>query len=255
MDGPNFNLAGRVALLTGAGRGIGLGMAQALAAHGAAVAIQDIEPAVARAEADRVNAAGGRAIALGGDMGDLAVVEGLVPQVVEQLGGLHVLVNNAAIQRNEHWLDVAPADAERQWRVNLTAVLVLCQRAAPIFKAQRWGRIINLSSIQARRPNPTMLPYSMSKAGIEHITTALARDLAADNVTVNAIAPGWVDTWRNRGDLDWARDNPDAFKKAVPLGRIGQPTDFGGVAVLLCSAAGDYITGQTIGIDGGMSAR
>jgi NAD(P)-dependent dehydrogenase (short-subunit alcohol dehydrogenase family) len=253
MQTPTFRLDGKVALLTGSGRGIGLAMARALASVGCAVAIQDIDEPVARAEADRINAEGGRAISLSGDLTDLTLPPRLVADTVARLGGLHILVNNGAIQEHRHWLEYSIEDMRKQFDADLYAPLLFCQLAAPIFKRQRWGRIINLGSIQQLRGNEYMLPYSLSKAGLEKLTCALARDLGPDNVTVNLIAPGWFDTYRNREHFKTDEDRV-RLGKGLPAGRIGQPDDVAGLALLLCSDAGSYITGQSIHIDGGMSA-
>ena len=254
MEPINFRLDGKIALITGSGRGIGLGIATAIAAAGGAVVIQDIDLDVARQEADAINAAGGRAVALGGDITDLAMVSQLVAQTVGALGGLHILINNAAIQKHQHWLEETPEHLRRTFDADLIAPILLCQQVAPIFKAQKFGRIINIGSIQQRGANPTMLPYSLSKMALVGLTKALARDMARDGVTANLIAPGWFNTFRNRGDF---KDEQDMIEKGrhVPVGRVGQPRDCAGVAVMLCSEAGDYVTGQSIFVDGGMSAR
>jgi gluconate 5-dehydrogenase len=255
MSRPDFDMTGRVALITGAGRGIGLGIAHALASHGSAVAIQDIDVEVARNAAESVTReTKSRAIALGGDIGDLALPAKLVAATVEQLGGLHVLVNNAAIQNGPHWHDLKAGDIERDLRANLTSPILLCQQAVPVFRQHKFGRIINIGSIQQRMGNQGMLPYSMSKAALENLTRALARDLAKDNITVNLIAPGYFDTYRNRDDFPDAQAKIDRAKW-IPMARIGEPRDAGGLALLLASDAGAYITGQTIFVDGGMSVR
>ncbi|HLL91048.1 MAG TPA: SDR family NAD(P)-dependent oxidoreductase [Tepidisphaeraceae bacterium] len=254
MTGPDFNLSGKVALLTGAGRGIGLGIAKALAAHGAAVAIQDVDVDVAAAEAEAILTAGGRAVAIGGDVTDLGLAGRVVKETVQQLGGLHVLVNNAAIQKPVHWLDQPPEEMATYLTTNVVGPIAFCQHAVPVLRQQRWGRIVNIGSIQGAGGNAAMLPYSLSKAALVTLTKALARDLAKDNVTVNLISPGWINTYRNRDDFPTEQVKEDKGRH-VPLGRVGEPADFGGVAVLLCSDAGAYITGQVIGVDGGMSAR
>jgi NAD(P)-dependent dehydrogenase (short-subunit alcohol dehydrogenase family) len=251
---PNFRLDGRVALITGAGRGIGLGMAKALASVGCAVAIQDIEPAVAEAEANKLRDAGAKAVAIGGDVLDLATPKRVVDETVAKLGGLHILVNNAAIQMRKHWLELAAEEIERQFRANLTAPVLFAQHAVPIMRQRRWGRIINLGSVQQRRGNPGMLAYSMSKAALVNFNSGLAVDLAKDGITVNLLGPGWFDTYRNRDNFGDDAHKAELGKKHVPLGRVGQPEDCGGIAVLLCSDAGEYITGQTIYVDGGISA-
>ena len=247
-------MQGRVALITGAGRGIGQGIARGLASQGCAVAIQDIELDVAQAAAAEIVESGGHAIALGGDIGDLALPETLIEATRRELGGLHVLINNAAIQKEENWLALTAHEMERQWRADVIAPVRLCQLAVPIFRAQKWGRIINLGSIQGKGGNPGMMPYAMSKAALENMTRGLARDLGPDSITVNMISPGYFNTWRNRDQFQ----TPEDFEKRsqwMPLRRIGEPEDCAGIALLLCSAAGSYITGQNIYVDGGLSSR
>lgn len=250
----NFRVDGKIALVTGAGRGIGLAIAKALAASGALVAIQDIELGVAQKEADAINASGGKAIALGGDIGDATLPERLIQETVSSLGGLHILINNAAIQVKRHWMESTPDELERLLRADLIAPIRLCQLAVPIFKAQRFGRIINIGSIQQKSGNVTMLGYSLSKAALVKFTMAIARDLAKDQITVNLIAPGWVNTYRNRADFTSPEDLKEKGRH-IPLGRIAEPEDHVGMALLLCSEAGSYITGQSIHVDGGLSAR
>jgi NAD(P)-dependent dehydrogenase (short-subunit alcohol dehydrogenase family) len=251
---PNFDLTGRVALITGAGRGIGNGIAEALAAHGALVAVQDIDLEVAQKAADKIEAAGGRALALDGDITNVDAALGWIDQTVQTLGGLHILINNAAVQTPRYWLEETPAEFERQWRANLITPIALAQKAVPIFREQKWGRLINLGSLQGKSGNPHMLPYSMSKAALENFTKAAARDLGKDGITANIIAPGYFNTWRNRDEFQ----TPEDFVKrsqGIPLKRIGEREDCAGAALLLCSEAGSYITGQTLCIDGGISAR
>lgn len=246
-------MEGRVALLTGAGRGIGLAMARVLAEHGCAVAIQDIDIAAAESVVAEIIRAGGKALALGGDIGDLDLPQKLINACLGTFGGLHVLVNNAGIQAKKEWLELTATEIESTWRTNLLAPILLNQLVTPIFQKQQWGRIIHLGSIQGKGGNAEMLPYSISKSGLQTLTTALARELGPDGITVNVIAPGWFDTLRNAGEVP----PPEEARKFrfLPLRRIGQPEDCAGVALLLSSDAGGYITGQTIYVDGGMSAR
>ncbi|HEY7119930.1 MAG TPA: SDR family NAD(P)-dependent oxidoreductase [Tepidisphaeraceae bacterium] len=248
-------MTGRVALITGAGRGIGLAMAKALAAKGCAVAIQDVDLDVAQAEAASICRDEGQAIALGGDITDLSLPPRLVAEIVERLGGLHVLINNAAIQSPTTLTQGSVQEIERQVSADFIAPILLCREAAAIFRGQRWGRIVNLGSIQQLRGNADMMAYAMCKASIENLTRGLARELAKDGVTVNCVAPGWVDTHRNRFDFASEKDKAEKGRRHIPLGRIGEPSDYAGVALLLCSDAGSYITGQTIYVDGGMSIR
>ena len=253
MDAPDFKLNGRVALITGAGRGIGLGIADALASAGCAVAIQDLDLDVAQREVERIEKAGGRAVALGGDITNLALAAQLVRDTVKHLGGLHILINNASIQSSQSWTKVDQALFDREMHANLFTPIRLCQEAEPILRQQRWGRIINVGSIQQLTGNETMLVYAMGKAALENMTFALARDLAGDGVTVNNLAPGYFHTIRNP-QLDSEEDRRRAGSR-IPVGRVGEPRDAGGLALLLCSPAGEYITGQTIYVDGGISAR
>ena len=253
MSNPNLSLHGRIALLTGSGRGIGLGIAQALAAAGAAVAIQDLDLDVARLEAGKINKSGGRAIAISGDIRDVDHTPAWIDQAVEQLGGLHILVNNAAIQSNQPWTDVTVALMNEQFRANLFTPIVLSQRAVSIFKPQRWGRILNVGSIQQLRGVSSMLPYSLTKSALGTLTKALARETVKDGITVNLLAPGFFRTLRNHKSFE-TEEKAKHAGDWVPMGRPGEPEDCAGMALLLCSDAGSYITGQSIFIDGGMSA-
>ncbi len=254
MEAVPFRVDGKVALATGAGRGIGLAMARALAAAGAAVAIQDIDLDVANAEVARIRSQGGKAIALGGDLSDLTLPQQLVEQTVAHLGSIDILINNGAIQSNGSWLEMPVEEMQKQFDCDLLGPILFSRYAVPHMKARKWGRIINIGSIQHRGANPHMLPYSLSKAAMEKFTMALARDLAKDQITVNCVAPGWINTWRNRDDFKTEEETKQKGRH-IPLGRIGIPEDFAGIALLLCSEAGSYITGQTIFVDGGLSAH
>ena len=177
----------------------------------------------------------------------------LVNEVNAKLGGFHILVNNASIQSSEDWLNVSVEKMQREFAADLISPILFCQAAARIMKPQGYGRIINLGSIQQVTANAKMLAYSLSKSAIEKLSTCLARELAKDKITVNTIAPGWfAGTVRNEGNFKNEQDKIEKGKKHIPLGRIGEPSDCAGAAVLLCSEAGEYITGQTIYITGGM---
>jgi NAD(P)-dependent dehydrogenase (short-subunit alcohol dehydrogenase family) len=242
-----------VALLTGSGRGIGLAIARALSDAGAAVAIQDLDLDVATHEVESIKKSGGRAIALDGDIRDPSEAAAWIDRTVEQLGGLHILVNNAAIQSSQPWLDVKVELLEEQFRANVITPIVLSQRVVPIFRAQRWGRIVNIGSIQQVKGVGTMLPYSLTKSSLATLTRVLARETVKDGITVNIIAPGFFRTLRNHNSFD-TEEKAKHAGDWVPMGRAGEPQDCIGAALLLCSDAGSYITGQSIFVDGGMSA-
>lgn len=254
MQLPDFSVKDRVALVTGAGRGIGLAIAKALAASGARVAIHDIELDIAQQEADAIHRAGGQAIALGGDATDPALAEALVEQVVSKLGALHILVNNVAIQRGDEFANHSADEMTRQLTCNVVFTTRLCQLATPHMEQANWGRIINIGSVQGKQGNSHMPAYAMSKAALENLTRGLARGYAKMGITVNCIGPGYFNTYRNRDEFKSAQDVQDRGKH-VPLGRVGRPEDCVGLAVLLCSPAGEYITGQVIYVDGGITSR
>jgi len=249
-----FEMTGKVALLTGAGRGIGLAMARMLSAAGCAIALQDIELPVAQAEVDAINRDGGKAAAFGGDIRDLTLPARLTAQVLETFGRLDVLVNNASIQATTHWSQVPVEQMQEHFNADLISPILFIQQAWPIFKQQKSGRIINIGSVQQRGANPGMFAYSISKGGLEKLTSGLYREMAEFNVTINQIAPGWINTYRNRGQLTSPEVVEKVGRQNVPIGRLGVPDDFRGIILLLCSNAGSYITGQSIFVDGGLSA-
>ena len=246
-----FRLDGRVALVTGAGRGIGLAIAQALAEAGAKVAIQDIDLAVAEAEAKKLVDMGATAVALGGDATKLDDVDRWIPDTKEKLGSdIDILVNNASIQATMTFVEWPVETIENILRANLTGPFRLCQLVIPAMKEKRWGRILNIGSIQGIRGAPSMAPYSASKGALHNLTLALAKGMGEHGITVNALAPGVFDTLRNE---TFTNQHPDF--SWIPARRIGKPADCGAIALLLCSDAGSYITGGVISVDGGMSIR
>ena len=252
----SFRLDGKVALATGAARGIGFAIARAWASVGATVAIQDIDHAAAHEAVDQLVSQGHRAIALVGDLADLAHVESLIPTTVERLGRLDILLNNGGVQSYGFFDDEqTAADVEKQFRVNVTVPMLLIRQAAKVFIARgEGGRIINVSSVQSFRGVPQMMPYSVSKAALNHVTSTSARYLAGHAITVNAIAPGVVNTLRNTELFSDGQRVTD-IQNRIPMKRPSTPQDIIGAALLLASRAGEYITGQTLFVDGGLSIR
>lgn len=244
----------RTVLITGSGRGIGRAMALALARVGHAVAVQDMEVIAAEAVVAEIAQRGGRAEAFGGDVTDPALPEQLYSEVHRRLGPPDILINNAAVQEAVAWDQASPERLQWQWRGNVLTPWMLTRLCAPHMRQQRWGRVLFLSSIEARRGNPGMLGYSTTKAAVNNLVTGLAAALGPDGITVNAISPGYFDTHRNRDDF------PDEATKQrrgqwLPLRRVGEPEDVVGLTLLLTSDRGSYITGQVIPVDGGMSIR
>ena len=241
-------LEGRVAIVTGAARGMGRAFALAFAAEGAAVAVADRDGAGARKAAEEIVLAGGSAIGVSVDLTDPAAAEHLVETTLEQLGGLHVLVNNAAIGTSCA-IDEMSVETWRQMiETNLASVFYCTKAALPTMVEQRYGRIVNMASQLALKGGVEMAHYCAAKAGVLGLTKALARELAPHGITVNAIAPGPVDT----DMLAVLSEEWRAAKRAeLPLGRFGRVEEIVPTALLLASDDGAYYTGSTLNVSGG----
>jgi 3-oxoacyl-[acyl-carrier protein] reductase len=239
----------RVALVTGAGRGIGEAVAQALARAGVAIAVNDIDRASAERVATEIRANGGAAAAFGHDVSVPAQCDALVGVVVARFGQLHILVNNAGIVPRLSLEEMTEEMFDRVVAVNLKSVFFLSRAAGREMKRGGWGRIVNMSSTGARTGglvNATV--YSATKAGVVSLTKAFARMYAKDNILVNSVAPGSVNT-QMMTDL-----SPEALKltlDGVPLGRLSEPGEIAAVVAFLCSDACSYMTGATVDVNGG----
>ncbi|WP_017326128.1 3-oxoacyl-[acyl-carrier-protein] reductase [Synechococcus sp. PCC 7336] len=242
------SLSGRVALVTGASRGIGKAIALALAAEGASVAVNyassaDAAEAVVQEIADK----GGEAIAVGANVGDADAVTKMFATVMEKWGRIDVLVNNAGITRDTLILRMKPQDWQEVIDLNLSGVFWCLKAATKIMMKQRQGRIVNITSVVGISGNPGQANYSAAKAGVIGLTKTAARELAARNITVNAVAPGFIATTMT-ADLD-----AEPILANIPLGRMGNPEDVAGaVRFLAADPAAAYITGQVLNVDGGM---
>lgn len=246
---PARDLEGKVALVTGASRGIGRAIAVRLARQGARVACvatraENCEETVAACSAETDDA-----VAFGVDVADTEAVASLVADVQGALGGLDVLVNNAGVTRDQLLLRMSEEDFDRVLAVNLKGAWNFVRAAArPLMK--RAGRIINVSSVVALTGNPGQANYAASKAGLLGLTRAVAKELAGRGVCVNAVAPGYIET-----DMTAALDEKAAeeLRRAIPLGRIGSPEEVAALVGFLAGPGGAYITGQTLVVDGGLS--
>ena len=238
------DFSARVALVTGGSRGIGAAIAVALAELGAAVAINYRERADdAEAVVAGIKAGGGRAMAVAADVSQAAAVTAMVERVASDLGPIDILVNNAGIAIVRGVDDLSEDDFDRTIMVNLKSVFLCTRAVLPSMRARKWGRIVNISSGAARGAGGIGPHYNASKAGMEGLTRGYAARLVKEGITVNAVAPSLIETDMMRGRTDLVRN--------IPLGRMGQATEVAqAVAMVL---GNDYMTGQTIMLNGGMA--
>ena len=249
---PGFSLVGRRAVVTASSRGIGRAIATILGAAGASLVVHGTPEGgdLSQTVAD-VRATGASCMALVADFRDAAAVDAFALDAMAHLGGLDILVSNAAIQVRAAWDAMSSTDIDAQLQVNLKAMLQLVGRFAPGMLEQKWGRIVTIGSIQEARPHPQMVAYAASKAAQTSVVVNLARQFAADGVTVNNLAPGVIVTDRNTAalaDPTYAA----AVLDRIPAKAFGTAQDCAGAALLLCSDAGRYITGSSLYVDGGM---
>jgi 2-hydroxycyclohexanecarboxyl-CoA dehydrogenase len=243
----------RVAVVTRGASGIGLGVADELASQGDRVAILDCHKEVAAAAADELRRRGSTVIALEVDVADRASVDRAFAQVRSDLGPVEVLITSAGIESFDAALDITAERWDRIIAVNLTGTFTCVQAALPDMLDAGWGRIVTISSSSAQSGAPKMAHYAASKGGVIALTRALAVELASHGITVNTIPPSLVDTPMAR-QAEAAGDFPgvDAVGPLIPLGRAGTPADIAAACSFLCSDGASYITGQIIGVNGGM---
>jgi 3-oxoacyl-[acyl-carrier protein] reductase len=245
-----MSFADRVAVVTGASRGIGRAIAEELAAGGAAVVVnyaQDADGAAATVEA--IRSAEGAAGVFQADVSDFSEAEALIKHAVTEHGRLDILVNNAGTTRDQVIMLMPEEDWDVVLRVNLKSAFNCSKAAVRAMMRKRYGRIVNISSVAGIAGNPGQTNYSASKAGLIGFSRALAREVAPRKITVNVVAPGFVPT-------ALTNDLPDEIKDAslagIPLGRWGEPTEVAGAVAFLAGEAAGYITGQVLNVDGGM---
>lgn len=247
-----FDLTGKVAVITGANTGIGQGIALALAAAGADIAAVGRTPAQETVE--KARALGRRAEIVSADLSTIEPVNRVVDEAVEKLGGLDILVNNAGIIRRNDSLDFTEEDWDAVIDTNLKSVFFLCQAAARHMVKQGSGKIINIASMLSFQGGIRVPSYTASKSGIAGLTKLLANEWAAKGINVNAIAPGYIAT-NNTAALQADETRNRQIMERIPAGRWGSPEDMGGAAVFLASAAGSYVQGHVLAVDGGWLAR
>jgi NAD(P)-dependent dehydrogenase (short-subunit alcohol dehydrogenase family) len=243
----------RVAVVTGGASGIGLGVAQRLAADGHRIAVLDRSGAAAEAAAASLRDTGTDALAVTVDVADRASVDDAFARVRSDLGPTEILVTSAGIESFDRVLDISPDLWDRMLAVNLSGTFHCVQAALPDMLEAKWGRVVTIASSSAQSGAPKMAHYAASKGGVIGLTKALAVELARKGITVNAIAPSLVDTPMAR-TAEAAGDFPgvDVVGPMVPLGRAGTPTDIAAACSYLCGEGGDYVTGQILGVNGGM---
>jgi len=240
----------RTAIVTGAARGIGAATAKRLAADGHRVAVLDLDAASCAETVAAITDAGGQAIGVGVDVADADQVAAAVAQVAEALGAPTILVNNAGITRDNLAMRMKDEDWQMVIDVNLTAGFRLARGAMRGMMKKRWGRIIGITSVVGVTGNPGQANYAAAKAGMIGMSKSLAQEVASRNITVNCVAPGFIET-QMTGALN--EDQKARIMTAIPAGRLGQSDEIAAAVVYLASPEAAYVTGQTIHVNGGMA--
>ena len=248
------NLAGRVAVVTGASRGLGKAMALALAGEGVRVALLSRNEDHLDRVAGEIAAAGGDAAVFVADVTREEQVKKTAAKILARFGAVHILINNAGLNVRQPVTELTLDEWRAVLDTNLTSAYLMCHSFVPSMKGQGYGRVLNIASIMAWVSLPGRTAYSASKSALLGFTRSLAQEVAADRITVNTISPGLFDTELARPIIE----NPELmsqFLSNIPMGRVGRPEEIGQLAVYLCSEAAGYITGADFLIDGGWTAR
>jgi len=245
-------LDGKVAIVTGAAQGIGASYAKALAKEGASVCVADIDDPAGTVAA--INAAGGQALGVNVDVSSAASVKQMVDKTVAAFGGLHILVNNAAVFGKlalKPFEEIPSDEWDKVMAVNIRGVFECCKAATPQMRAQKYGKIVNIASGTIYKGTPMLLHYVTSKGAIVALTRAMARELGGSGIGVNCIAPGLTMSDNVKSNTDWAEPLINGINASRAIKRNQQPEDLLGTLVFLSSPDSDFLTGQTIVVDGG----
>jgi len=247
-----MDLSNKVAIVTGSGRGIGKAIALKLAEVGATVVVNDIGDAEPlNGVAEEIRAMNGQSLAIMADVSSASDVASMVETTINTYGKIDILVNNAGIARDQLVMRMSDEDWDKVINVNLKSVFLCTRAVLRNMVKQRWGRIINIASIVGIVGNPGQANYASAKAGIIGLTRTVAKEVASRQITVNALAPGFIDTeMTQRLTEDWRQE----LRKRIPLGYLGSPRDVAEAVAFLASEEARYITGQVLNIDGGMVA-
>jgi len=244
-----MTLSGRVALVTGASQGIGRACALRLAQSGATLAVAARSQEKLQELVSQIEASGGKAAAFALDVGEEEQVKSAFKAVIAQFGKIDILVNNAGITRDQLVMRMKRADWDSVLNTNLTSAYLCTQQAISSMLKQRWGRIINVTSIFGQMGQAGQANYAASKAGLIGLTMAIAREVASRNITCNAVAPGFIETAMTSG---LSEDLKQSALKMIPLGRVGSTEEVAGAVAFLTSDEASYITGHVLNVNGGM---
>jgi NAD(P)-dependent dehydrogenase (short-subunit alcohol dehydrogenase family) len=249
--GIEIDLSGRVAIVTGGGRGLGRAVALSLAKAGADVCVTARSADELEETARMVRETRRKALTVAGDATQSAVAAEVVGRTIAQLEGLHILVNNAGMELPKPLIETTEDDYDRVMDTNVKSMVLFTQAAGPHLIAQRFGRIVNMASVGAFVAAPNQAIYHASKAAVAHLTKAMAIEWARYRITVNAVAPGWVRTELIRHLLD-DQAMLSGYTKAIPMRRIAEPDEIGPLVAFLCSDLAGYMTGSVVVVDGGL---
>jgi NAD(P)-dependent dehydrogenase (short-subunit alcohol dehydrogenase family) len=247
-----MKLQGKIALITGSGSGIGRATALLFAREGADIVVNDINLAPAEETAEMVKQIGSRAIAVKADVSEEKEVSTMVDRAIKELGGIHILVNNAGTEGFGPLLECTVENWDRVMAVNLRGTFLCSKYAGKWMTSQNEGKIVNISSLAALRSPTNISPYAASKAGIVRLTSTMALEWAPSHIRVNCIIPGGINTPMSRAH---GAPNPERIKLLIPLGRLGEPEDVAKVALFFASDDSDFVSGTALPVDGGETAR